>query len=89
MNAKDGFHREPVEQSILDHLASTAATFFGRLEDQVHRTVEIAMSGQVLGGRKQHGRMPVMTTRVHRPAVHAGVIESVALRDWQPVHVRA
>ena len=89
MDSKNRFHREQIEQPILDHLAGTAAAFLRGLKDQIDGTVEIAMPGQVFGGGEQHGRVAIMAAGMHRPAVHAGVSECIALRYRQRIDVCA
>src|SRR3984893_18294323 len=89
VRAKDRFHREQIEQAILDHLARTAAAFLGRLKDQVNGAVEIAVTGQVFGGGQQHGDVTIMAAGVHLSAVHTRVSERVVLRHRQRVDVSA
>ena len=82
-------HRELLEQAVLDHLARAAAALFGRLEDQVHGTVEVAVFRHVLGGRQQHRRVAVVAAGVHLSLVDAGMREGVDLGHGQRVHVGA
>ena len=63
--------------------------FLGRLEDQVHRAVEGPVLREMLGGRKQHGRVAVVAAGVHLAGVPAGVREGVVLGDRQRVDVGA
>jgi len=88
VHAKDRVHREQLEQAIVDHLARATATLLGRLEDQVDGAVEVAMTGQVLGGGQQHGRVAIVAAGMHPAAVHAGVSKRVPLRHRQRVNVR-
>ena len=87
VGAEDGLHRELLEQPVLDHLAGTAAAFFGRLEDQVDGAVEIAVLGQMLGRRQQHGGVAVMAAGVHLARMDAGMGELVVLGHRQGVDV--
>ena len=87
VHAKHGIHRELLEQAVLDHLARAAAALFGRLENQVHRAVKIAVLGQVLRGGQQHGGVAVMAAGVHLAGVLAGVGKGVELLHRQGVHV--
>mmetsp|Transcript_70481 Transcript_70481/g.166212 ORF Transcript_70481/g.166212 Transcript_70481/m.166212 type:complete len:304 (+) Transcript_70481:1718-2629(+) len=89
VRAEHGLHRELLEQAVLDHLAGAAAAFLGGLEDEVDRAVEVAMRGQVLGGRQQHRGVAVVATGVHAAEVAAGVRELVALGHRQRVDVGA
>src|SRR5947207_10545761 len=54
-----------------------------RSKDEVDGTVEIAVSGQVSGGRQQHGGVTVVAAGVHPAAVHAGMSEGVVLGHRQ------
>ena len=54
-----------VHQAVLDHRLAAAAAFFGRLEDDDRRAVEIARLGEVAGGAEQHGGVAVMAAGVH------------------------
>jgi len=60
VHAENRFHRETLEQAVLDHLARTAAALFRRLKDQIDRAVEMAILRKILGSRKQHRSMAVM-----------------------------
>ena len=71
VHAEHRVHRELLEQAVLDHLARAAAAFFGRLEDQVHGAVEIAVLRQVLGRAQQHRGMAVVAAGVHLAGVLA------------------
>src|SRR5436189_2938601 len=80
--------REFIEQSILDHGARPAESFFGRLKDEMHGTVEVAGLGEIASGAEQHGGMAVVAAAVeaagnsrapaqvsvlfHRKGVHVG-----------------
>src|SRR6185369_11324633 len=89
VHAEYGFHRELLEEAVLDHLARAAAAFFRRLEDEVDRAVEVAVPGEMLGCREQHGYMPVVAAGVHLALVPAGVAEGVELLHRQRIHVGA
>ncbi len=52
VHAEHRFHRKLVEQAILDHLARATAALFGRLENQVDRTIEVAVLRQMLRRRQ-------------------------------------
>ncbi len=89
VHAEDGLHRELLEQAVADHLARAAAAFFGRLEDEVHGAIEVAVPGQVPGGGEQHRSVAVVAACVHLARVAARVREAVVLGDRQRVDVRA
>jgi len=63
--------------------------FFGGLEDQVHRAVEIAVPREVLRRRQQHGGVAVVAAGVHLAGDGAGVREGVELGHRQRIHVGA
>ena len=89
VHAEHGFHGELLEQAFLDHLARAAAAFLGRLEDQVHRAVEVAVLRKMQRRGQQHGRVAVVAAGVHLALVFAGVGEGVELGHGQRVHVGA
>jgi hypothetical protein len=89
VRAEHGLHREALEQPVAHHLAGAAAAFFGRLEDEVHGAIEVAVLRQVLGGSEQHRRVAVVAAGVHLPGLRALVREGVELGDRQGVHVGA
>jgi len=65
VQAVDGIAGEALEQPVLQHRDRTAATFLGRLEDQVQRAAEIGIGGEIAGRAEQHGGVPVMTAGMH------------------------
>ena len=65
VHAVDGIHGKLAEQAVCYHFARAGAAFFGRLEDQVHGAVEMAVLRQVMGGTEQHGRVAVVAAGVH------------------------
>jgi len=90
VHAEDRVHRKTLEQAVLHHLARTAAAFFRRLEDEVHRAGKaLAVGGQVLGRSQQHRHMAVVAAGVHAARNAAGVREGVVLGHRQRVHVGA
>ncbi len=89
VHAKHRLHREFVKQTVLDHLARAAATFFSGLKDEVHGAIKISVFRQVLGCRQQHGGVAVMAAGVHLAGMLAGVAESVELLHRQRIHVGA
>jgi len=89
VHAKHRLHREALEQAVRDHLTCSAAAFFGGLEDQVHRAVEVAVPREVVGRREQHRRVAVVAAGVHTARMAARVRKAVCLVDGQRVHVGA
>ena len=89
VQAKHGLHRELVKETVLDHLARAAATFFCGLEDQVHSAVEVTVCGQILRSGQQHGGVAIVATGVHLARHSTGVGKGVALLHRQRVHVGA
>ena len=79
---------EAVEQPFLHHHLAAAAVLLGRLEDEMHRAVEVAGFGQVAGGAQQHGGVAVMAAGMHHAGVLRAVFELVGLGHRQRVHVR-
>ncbi len=84
---KTASHGEFFEEAVLDHLARPAAAFFGRLEDQVDRAVEVAVLREMARRGQQHGGMAVMAAGVHLARLRAGMGEFVELLHGQRVHV--
>ena len=87
VHAEHGIDGKAREQPFLDHLARTTAAFLGRLEDEVHRAVKIAMLGQVLRCRQQHGGVAIMAAGMHFPGVATGMGKGVELLHRQGIHV--
>jgi hypothetical protein len=87
VHAKHGLHGELVEHAVFDHFTGAAAAFFGRLENEVHGAIKIAVFGEVLGSRQQHGCVAIVTASVHFAVVLAGVCKGVELLHGQGVHV--
>ena len=80
---------ELLEQAVLDHRLAAAAALLGRLEDEVHRTLEVAALAQHLGGAQQHGRVAVVAAGMHAAGVLRAMLEVVGLVHRQAVHVGA
>lgn len=66
---EDGVAGEFLEQPLLHHDLRPAEILLRRLEDQVHRAVEIAPLGNRLGRAEQHGGVAVMTAGMHLAGV--------------------
>ncbi|CAJ0703161.1 hypothetical protein LMG18102_03900 [Ralstonia mannitolilytica] len=89
MHAEDCVAGEAFEQAVLDHFACAATAFFGWLEDQVNRPAEVAVFRQVMRGAQEHGRVAIVSTRVHFPFMPGAMFELVRLGQRQGVHVGA
>ena len=90
VDAEHGITGKAVEQAVLHHGARAGvAAFLGRLEDEHHGAVEVAVRGQVLRRAQQHGGVPVMAAAVHAAADGEPVREAVVLGHGQRVHVGA
>src|ERR1044072_2550241 len=61
----NGIPGEFSEQAVLEHLARAATAFLGRLEDEVHGALEVALLAQHLGRTQQHGGVSVVAAGVH------------------------
>ena len=89
VHAENLLAREFLEEAVLHHRLGAATAFLGRLEDEVHRAVEVARGGEILGGAQQHRGVTVMTAGVHAALVLAAVIEGVVFVHRQRIHVGA
>ena len=78
-----------VNSPVVHHALGAAQAFFGGLEDQVERAVELAVPGKVVRRRQQHGRVTVMAARMHDAFVAAGVVQARGLLNGQGVHIGA
>ncbi len=78
-----------LEQPVLDHRLGAAAALFGRLEDEVHGALEVALLRQHLGRAQQHRGVAVMAAGMHAARVGRAVLEVVGLVHRQAVHVGA
>ena len=68
---------------------AAAAALLGRLEDEVHGALEVALLAQHLGRAQQHGGMAVMAAGMHAAGILRAVLEIVGLVHRQAVHVGA
>ena len=89
VHGEDRFAGEALKQAVFHHLQRAAAAFFGRLEDQVQRAVEVAVLRQVVRGGQQHGGVAVVAAGVHHAVFAAGPGGAGGLGDRQGVHVGA
>ncbi len=90
VQAEDRITGKTLEQTVFHHGARAGiAAFFGGLEDEIHRAVEIRMRGQVLGRAKQDGGVAVMAAAMHAPRDGGLMLETVVLGHGQGVHVGA
>ena len=90
MQAEDRVAGKPLEKPFVDHLSGAGlAHLLGRLEDEVHRAVEIARARKVPGGCKQHRGVPVMTARVHTAIMGGSVRKGIELIQRQGIHIGA
>src|ERR1700722_13492517 len=78
-----------LKQTVLDHGAGAAETFFRRLEDEMHGTVEIAGLGTAARGAKQHGGMAVMAANVEPDGNGRAPFQVGVLFHRQFIHVGA
>ena len=86
---KHGFAGEFLEQAVIHHGLGASASFFGWLEDQVHRAVKVGLLSQGGGSAQQHGGVAVVAAGMHAALVLADVPEGVDFRDGQGIHVGA
>ncbi len=87
VHAVDRLDRKFVEQALLDHDAAAALVLLGRLEDEMHRAVEIARLGQIASRAEQHGRMAVMAAGMHPASILRAMLEAVLLVDVERIHI--
>jgi hypothetical protein len=87
VQSKYHIHRKALKQPLLDHHPAATFMLFGGLEDEIHRTIEIAQLAQGFGGTQQHGRMPVVATGVHASLVCRMMREGVQFAERQGIHV--
>ena len=80
VDREDRVAGEFLEQAVLDHRPAAAAALLGRLEDEVHGAVEVALLAQDLGGAQQHRRVAVMAAGMHAAVVLRAMLEIVASR---------
>ena len=80
VHAVDRVAGKTLEQPVLQHLQRAAEAFLGRLEDEVHRAVEVARLRQVFRRAQQHRGVAVMAAGVHPARVLAGMGSPVASR---------
>ena len=92
-NAGHVVHREDrvagmlVEQAVGHHAQRAAAAFFGRLEDQVQRTVEATLFGQMPRGCQQHRGVAIVTAGMHQAGPAARPCGAGGLGHGQRIHV--
>ena len=89
MGAEHHVTGEAVEQPLLHHHFAAAAILLRRLEDEVHRSIEIAGFRQVARSAEQHGGMAVMAAGMHHVRRLRTILELVGLRHRQCVHIGA
>ncbi|MNT17612.1 hypothetical protein D3C72_1527700 [compost metagenome] len=87
VHGEDGVAGVLREQPVFHHALGAAQPFFGGLEDQVERAVELAMPGQVVRRGQEHRRVAVVAAGMHDALVAAGVRQAGGLLDGQRVHV--
>ncbi len=92
VQAIDGFHRELIEQPVLDHHVGAGFRLLSRLEDEADGSVKVQrvlVLGEVTRGAEQQRRVSVMAAGVHFPRMPRAIREAVLLIDRQRVHVGA
>ena len=78
---------EAFKQPIRQHGLRAAPAFFRRLENEMHRAIEIAGFRQITRGGQQHGGMPIMPAAMHL-AFNAGFMrEAIGFRHGQRIHI--
>ncbi|MNQ64015.1 hypothetical protein D3C85_784190 [compost metagenome] len=87
VNSEDRLARESVEQTILNHRTPPSQPLFGRLKDEVHDPIEVALQRQVASSAQKHARVSIMTTGVHHSSVLRAMLESVRLLNGERIHV--
>ena len=89
MHTPDGLHVELGEQTIIGHGFGASTFFFGRLENEIDRTVKIPCFGQILRRTQQHRRMAIMPTGMHPTGYLRSMFEFVQFLHWQGIHIGA
>jgi hypothetical protein len=87
MQRVDCITRKSVEQALLQHHAGATATFFRRLEDEMHRPVETPRACEMACGTEQHRGVAVVTATMMYTGMPTGVREVRLLGDRERVHV--
>jgi len=78
-----------LKETVFEHFACAGEALFGRLKNQIQRTVEALLARQMLRGGEQHGRVAVVTACVHLARHLARVRQTRRFVDRQRVHVGA
>src|SRR6266581_597389 len=89
LQGEDAVTGELVEEALLDHDAAPAAALLRRLEDEMHRALEIAHLGEDAGGAEQHGGVAVMAAGMHPTLMRRGMGKGIRLLHRQAIHVGA
>jgi hypothetical protein len=85
----DGAHRKALEEPFLDHHPAAALVLLGRLKDEIHGAVEIALLRERGGRAEQHRRVAVVAARVHLALDFRRVRDAGLLVDVQRIEVGA
>src|SRR6185437_7668092 len=73
VHAVDCVAGKALEQIIFQHGERAADTFLARLEDEVHRAIEVARFRQVTRSTQQHSGVAIMTAGMHLAMILAAV----------------
>ena len=85
--SKNCVTRKALEQTLFDHDLRAARVLFGRLKNQVEGARKLHLLRDVLGGRHEHGAVPVVAAGVHHACIHTAVLKCIDFLDGQGVHV--
>jgi len=90
VRAVDLVDREALEQAVGHHRRRAAAVLFGRLEDEAHGAVEIALLREQLCCAEQHRHVAVVPAGVHAAGVQRRVGAALGgLGEGEGIHVGA
>ena len=87
MEAEDLADTETLHHAVGDHLASTAAAFFGGLEDDSHGAAKIPRLAQMACRAQEHRGVAVMPAGMHEALNLRGIGKSGRFDDRQRIHV--
>ena len=79
-----------INEPVLDHAQRTEVSFLAGLEHELHGSRKLrAVLVQQLHGTGQHGRVRIMTARMHAARLLRLEGQVSIFRHWQSIHVTA
>ncbi len=89
MHAEHGFAGKLCEEALVHHHLAAGDILFGRLEDEMHGTVEVLRLCQILRSAQQHDGVTVMAATMHLTLMLRLVTEVVHLDQIERIHIGA